>query len=85
MAVSRKKVKESNLWHKFLKKIGFEKEPKVKMVDIKQQQEVDSQSPKIQTPTASTIITTASSGDKGEGSGKKEEQKIVDKGPEYVF
>ena len=42
MAVSRKKVKESNLWHKFLKKIGFEKEPKVKMVDIKQQQEVDS-------------------------------------------
>ena len=29
MAESRKKVKESNLWHKFLKKIGFEKEPKV--------------------------------------------------------
>jgi hypothetical protein len=42
-------------------------------------------SPKVGTPTASAIITTASSGEKGEGSGKNEEQKIVDKGPEYVF
>ncbi len=36
MAESRKKVKESNLWHKFLKKIGLEKEPKVQKIEIKQ-------------------------------------------------
>ncbi len=35
-AERRTKVKESNLWHKFLKKIGLEKEPTVTKINIKE-------------------------------------------------
>ncbi len=35
-AESRKRVKESNLWHKFLKKVGWEKPATAKVTIVKE-------------------------------------------------